>query len=474
MLQIASVTSRRNLESGLAKTAQTRKPRSIPLAIGLAIAAAGATTRTQAGGHDVLHVSQLWTVTNCDDDGAGSLRAVVGSNQTQSGDVVDLSQLSCGTITLSTGAISVSQADLTLIGPGKESLVIGAGNASRLFDHGSGKLSLEHLSLASGAYHAGGTAFGGCVRSSGTVYLLDTVVDDCHVSSDTGVAAGGAIFAANVTLVLSRVSGSSAASASGSPYGATVAYGGAVAAGGTAIAKYSEIDGNSVQTSAPSGGEGGAIVARTYALITHSAIDGNDAPCAGGVAVAGAAFAVEGVKIVNSTISDNHSDHCAAVTINAPGAYIANSTIAFNHAEVGAYAGVDVRGTNPFAAYEFTVQSTIVANNTVGLGAPADIHVESIVLAGANNLVMSLNGPPPAGFVESDADPQLGPLQWNGGSTRTHALGPNSPAIGIGNNAASTTNDQRGAGYPRTTGASNTVDIGAFQFDSIFADAFNF
>jgi len=34
-------------------------------------------------------------------------------------------------------------------------------------------------------------------------------------------------------------------------------------------------------------------------------------------------------------------------------------------------------------------------------------------------------------------------------------------------------NDQRGDGYPRTTGANASVDIGAFQFDSIFADGFD-
>jgi hypothetical protein len=33
--------------------------------------------------------------------------------------------------------------------------------------------------------------------------------------------------------------------------------------------------------------------------------------------------------------------------------------------------------------------------------------------------------------------------------------------------------DQRGAGYPRTTGLTGSVDLGSVQFDSIFADTFN-
>ena len=35
------------------------------------------------------------------------------------------------------------------------------------------------------------------------------------------------------------------------------------------------------------------------------------------------------------------------------------------------------------------------------------------------------------------------------------------------------TTDQRGNGYPRTTGPNTSVDLGATQFDSIFVDSFN-
>ena len=73
-------------------------------------------------------------------------------------------------------------------------------------------------------------------------------------------------------------------------------------------------------------------------------------------------------------------------------------------------------------------------------------------------------------------DPKLGPLQFNGGPTRTHALLPGSPAIGFGNANGllpGMSNDQRGHGYPRTTGPMQTVDIGAFQFDTIFVGGFD-
>jgi hypothetical protein len=51
---------------------------------------------------------------------------------------------------------------------------------------------------------------------------------------------------------------------------------------------------------------------------------------------------------------------------------------------------------------------------------------------------------------------------------------PGSPAIGFGNNNGNRTKDQRGAGYPRTTGPSASVDIGAVQFDTIFVSGVDF
>jgi hypothetical protein len=58
-------------------------------------------------------------------------------------------------------------------------------------------------------------------------------------------------------------------------------------------------------------------------------------------------------------------------------------------------------------------------------------------------------------------DPLLGPLQNNGGSTRTHALLPGSPAINAGSNPLGLATDQRGADFPREAGG--RADIGAYE-----------
>ena len=71
-------------------------------------------------------------VTNCEDDGSdGSLRRVMSS--AQDGDVIDMSQLTCSTITLTSGAIDFDVDNLTLQGPGQNALTIDGNNADRVF-----------------------------------------------------------------------------------------------------------------------------------------------------------------------------------------------------------------------------------------------------------------------------------------------------------------------------------------------------
>ena len=55
----------------------------------------------------------------------------------------------------------------------------------------------------------------------------------------------------------------------------------------------------------------------------------------------------------------------------------------------------------------------------------------------------------------------LGPLAYNGGTTRTHALLAGSPAIDAGSNPLGLTTDQRGAGFPRVVGGAS--DMGAYE-----------
>ncbi|MBL8183277.1 MAG: hypothetical protein JNL64_17055, partial [Blastocatellia bacterium] len=76
-------------------------------------------------------------------------------------------------------------------------------------------------------------------------------------------------------------------------------------------------------------------------------------------------------------------------------------------------------------------------------------------------------------------DPLLGPLSFNGGSTRTHALLTGSPAIDTSDPATFPSTDQRGIARPQNgDGTGDTrADIGAYErrlTDSIANGSFDF
>jgi len=117
------------------------------------------------------------------------------------------------------------------------------------------------------------------------------------------------------------------------------------------------------------------------------------------------------------------------------------------------------------------INNSIIANNT-GQAGIADLHVPaSATIDVSSNLVLSTDSTV-SGLITVAADPRLGPLAYNGGATRTHALLPDKAAIDVGNDALGTPNDQRGAGFPRSAGAG--VDIGALESDRIFVNGLEF
>jgi hypothetical protein len=293
------------------------------------------------------------------------------------------------------------------------------------------------------------------------VYLNHALVADCEAISDGSEARGGGIFAKEATtLVLSAVSGNHA-------YGYSRGWGGGILARSLEV-KYSTLS-NNYARGITAGSVGGAALSWYYLGLRNSTIDSNHADYGGALFVLSPQYhSYNRIRIENSTISGNDANEAPALlSFGTFGTYIENSTIAFNHAALNTSQGSVVVQTGPVQ-----LDSSIVAKNTQGSGgAPSDLYCANSP-SGAQNLIIASNYAP-AGFITVMSDPNLGPLALNGGRTRTHALLHGSPAIasGINNNALSF--DQRGTGYPRTTGAGESVDIGSFQFDSIFWDPFD-
>ena len=419
-------------------------------------------------------------VTNCDDDGPGSLRATIAA--AASGDTIDLSALTCATISLTTGYIGIAQDDLTLIGPGASALAIDAGSVSGVLRHtGAGTLAITGLTISHGQY-SGATPHGGCLYSAANIELTNSTVAYCQVNGSGTMALGGGIYAGGDLTLASSLVTHNVVHALGAP-----AHGGGVYVHGDLDAAYSMISHNSTYAGPINGGVGGGAVVAGTALIRHSTFYYNSAYAVGGlytygdVTVDSSTIARNGAShaagmraiyftgspiatIVNSTIANNQSvATVGGLNLIIP-AKISNSTIAFNEAFNG-LAGVLMSN------YTLELESTIIANN-IGFNVPDDFAIYGpVVTTGANNLVVASSAPLPPDTISDD--PMLGTLGANGGPTVTIPLMAGSPAIDVGNNLDNRTTDQRGLGYPRFAGAN--PDIGAFEVegnDDIFASTF--
>ncbi|HSB65303.1 MAG TPA: choice-of-anchor Q domain-containing protein, partial [Anaerolineales bacterium] len=105
----------------------------------------------------------------------------------------------------------------------------------------------------------------------------------------------------------------------------------------------------------------------------------------------------------------------------------------------------------------------IVANSLEG----DDCRADYLIIDGGHNISSDDTcGFDPANGSMPNTDPQLGPLQDNGGSTWTHALLPDSPAIDRGDNIQCPATDQRGVARPFDGDGDGVevCDIGSYEF----------
>jgi hypothetical protein len=219
--------------------------------------------------------------------------------------------------------------------------------------------------------------------------------------------------------------------------------GGAVYNAGNLTVENSTLTGNTAlgrTLPVPTPGYGGGIFSTGRLSVASSTITGNRAEqitsSAGIAGIAGAVFAAGGVSVFTRvTIADNFGRTEAEFRVlppdpsPAPGAPLVGLQM---------YNSIIARsGDLPGGAILLTVDAGVD-------------YVE-----GASNLIRSQSGF--TGQIISTADPRLGPLQDNGGFTRTRALSPGSSAVNarpVENGAA----DQRGL---EETGIYS--DIGAYD-----------
>ncbi|BCT91318.1 hypothetical protein LYSHEL_03420 [Lysobacter helvus] len=409
-------------------------------------------------------------VTNCNNSGAGSLRAVAST--AASGDTLDLSGLSCTRITLAS-EILLPQTNLRLLGRDRLAMTLHGNRVTRVLHHtGTGTLTVERLSVSYGFVH-GATAFGGCIESTGNVTLRQSRAHHCLADADSGdqaIARGGAIHADGAVLLdRSSVFESHAMAL-------VESLGGGVSSLGKTTMLQSQVYDNSADW-------GGGVAPEDGFRMTYSLLQDNLAnEFGGGANVTGNA------EINKSTVSGNHSNEAAGgLQFNAgpanTEAVIAESTISGNSADdrVSAIAFVSAEGRifnstivdnheattdecwGAVFTFGMSMESTVVTGNTCDAGFTRDIGdlpAQNAQVTGSHNLVGSASVSLPPDTIFS-ATHGLGPLASNGGPTRTHAVLAGSPLIDRGNNLLLRSFDQRGTPFARVRGAA--PDIGAFE-----------
>jgi hypothetical protein len=258
--------------------------------------------------------------------------------------------------------------------------------------------------------------------------------------------------------------------------GARGGFGGGGGASGSA-GTFGEDGGN--------GGFGGGGGAGNYGLITDGnpgnggffGGNGRSQAGGGGAGLGGAIFNDGGLVVIsNSTFIAN-----GAVGGSATGApegragggaifsrngqlTVRNATISNNSSVIGLGGGIMVAQDSPSAPTLFVLQNTIVANNgeaecAVTGSSITGAFAGNLITQNAQNQIMREYTFVACPGVVTTADPQLGPLGLNQGSTPTMAISTNSPAWNTADFSTSLGFDQRGQTRPAFGG----VDIGAFE-----------
>ena len=418
-------------------------------------------------------------VTSCTDGGTGSLRAAAAA--ANSGDTLDLRGLACNQITLTSGAIAITDQSITIVGAGESRIRIDGNRNGRVFTHAgtwpegsNATLTLRNLTVQNGLV-VGTNPGGGCINSARHVRLEHVHLRYCTVRTENpnirSTYGGGVRADGNVYLLHSAVYGNRAEQAGD---------GGGVLVGGDNLLHIDHSTIHDNYSGDRAGGAGAGRIFMTYSTIRDNVsenisggIEGgsyagphviNKSTISGNVSnrIAGLGFFGGQLLISDSTISGNDAFFTpAGVWLEGRGAPITvrNSTITDNTA-VEAF-GLTAAGVDEYGS--ITWQSTIIANNFLA-GAPSDLWVLLSgggpgPAVGSDNLIEQCNSSLPSDTIR--ADPRLAPLANNGGRTQTHAFLEGSPAIDAGNNNAGYAFDQRGEGFPRVV--NGRADIGAFE-----------
>jgi CSLREA domain-containing protein len=424
----------------------------------------------------------------CDAD--CSLReAVAAANATADNDTIEFDAgvfAAPQTIILGGMQLIVSNnGTLTINGPEASELTISGNNVTRVFLINVGANAvINAVKITSGSSNFGGgfvnlgnltvnnvTVTGNTSVNGGGGFRVEpnstTTINSSIVSNNSSVNGGGIDSFGNAAINIndSTVSGNTAANASGgvANTGTLIANdsifsdnravgftGGGIGNFGTAT-----INGSTIRSNSAPGNSGGGVYSTSGGslTVTDSTISGNSTGGNGG----GVRIFNGTATFINSTVSGNTANGHGGGISNSGSATVSNSTLVDNVANNGG--GISV-----------VLGSTANLNNTIIADSPAGgdcFNVGSTINAEYSLIEDGLACVNGTNSNNLTGDPNLGPLQNNGGPTFTHALLVGSIAIDAGNSTLTT--DQRGSARPVDNPSipnalsGNGSDIGSFE-----------
>jgi CSLREA domain-containing protein len=345
-----------------------------------------------------------------------TLRAAIQEANALSGD--DTIILPSGIYTLTIQGLSEDNAatgdldikdDLIINGAGEENTIINANKVDRaLHITGSYSVSLSNLTIKNG--HTRYTTTGGGINNQGGSLTIDT----CAIVDNTALGVGGGFYSTGILNINnSTLSGN---------YGST---GGGLVNSGESSIVGCVIHSNDSQSS------GGGIYNSGSMLIVNSSIVSNTAPYGFGGGIGNGSI----LTVTHSILVGNSAYGGGGISTSGGAAYFSNSIIGGN--TDSNYGNLDCFGTVTSRGYN-VIQS------------PSKCYV-------VGNPVGNVTG----------QNPNLGPLQDNGGPTWSLALLSGSPAIDAGS-CQGVTLDQRGYtrpfDVPDISNAVDGCDIGPYEY----------
>lgn len=363
---------------------------------------------------------------------------------------------------------------LTITGAGTTSTSIRGRGNDRVFDVlYPAKVTISNVDISGGFAGTGDDKSGGGIQNAGTLTLTDVNITFNEAQSGYG---GGIINWREGILNMTRVNLRS-----------NLAYvgGGLVNQGKAQLSKVTfvsnkarfgggiqneqgatlTLDEGAFTNNVAGGGSGGGLSMRGSVHLTRVTFSENGASNMGGGIYQDGITAR--LTLTNVTIHGNYAQTAqGGGIINVAGSMeVTNVTITGNTAPIVYGKGNGSGIWNHDKERPVKIKNTIVASNLGG-----DCAGKGIIFSLGHNLdsddtcdfVQIYPGEATSGDHRR-TDPKLGPLQDNGGFSKTRAPLPGSPAIDAGDNVGCPPTDQRGVARPQ--GAA--CDIGAYEFQGV-------